>query len=83
MFDTWVSIVIFITTIIISYVNKFFFLKDGYVFDIKNFTPRIIGKREVESKWATHISMVTIILTLIWFVDMYVKFIQQQADKIQ
>jgi len=83
MFDTWVSITIFITTIIVSYINKFFFLKNGYIFDVKKFIPRIIGRRKIESKWAARISVVTITLTLIWLIDMYVKFIQQQAAKIQ
>jgi len=83
MFDPWFSVALFITAVMCSLINKFFFMKDGFMFKLNGIFPKKIGNREVHSKWAFRITYLTTTISLIWFVDMFMRFIQQEADKIQ
>lgn len=63
-------------------IYKFFLRKGSVMLKINGFLPKKIGNREKESKWAPLISNVTLIATIMAIIDMWIKFIQQEAEKI-
>lgn len=50
---------------------------------MNGFLPRKIGVREEDSKWASLVRNLGFTAILISALDLFVRFIQQEADKIQ
>ncbi len=50
---------------------------------MNGFLPRKIGVREEDSKWASLVRNLGLTAILISALDLFVRFIQQEADKIQ
>lgn len=46
MFDPWFSVALFITAVMCSLINKFFFMKDGFIFKMNGIFPLKFGNRE-------------------------------------
>ena len=83
MLDLWIFIVLFIATILISFINKFFFMKGGIILRMNGIFPKKIGNREEHSKFAFYISYLTTIMKLVCIVYMFAIYLQQESNEIQ
>jgi len=52
------------------------FNKNGGIF------PKKAGVREKESKWVSHVSNAVLLAVIFFLIDMWVRFIQQEAAKV-
>ncbi len=62
---------------------RLFFMKNALIIEIKNGMPKILGRRKEDSKWADYLSNIGSWSTVIYVIDMFVKFLQQEADELQ
>lgn len=68
--------------IILAMIYKYFLKKGGILLKLNGLFPQKAGIREKESKWAPLVSKIGILALVIFLIDMFVKFIQQEAEKI-
>lgn len=84
MFDNLlISYFLYIFIFLCILIYKFFLKKGGIILKIDGILPRRIGIRKEDSKWASLVSTIGVIAILICFLDLFVRFIHQEADKIQ
>ena len=62
---------------------KYFLKEGGIIFKMNGIFPKKIGNREKESKWAPLVSNFGTAACLICLIDYFVRFLQQEANKIQ
>ena len=77
MIDYPWNYLLFIFAFLVAYIDKFFFMKDGIILSMDGIFPKKIGNRVEDSKWARILSNISSAA------DMFIKFLQQEADKIQ
>lgn len=65
--------------VVLALIYKFFLKKGGIQLKLIDNFPRKSGIREKESKWAPLVSNIVLIAVIIFLIDMFVKFIQQEA----
>jgi len=83
MIDYPWNYVFIIFVVISSYINKFFFLKDGIILKIEGFLIKKIGNRTEDSKWGKIYNDFSLVGVIIFLIDLFIHFLHQQADKIQ
>lgn len=83
MIDYPWNYLLFIFAFLIAYIDKFFFMKDGIILSIDRIFPKKIGNRMEDSKWARTLSNISAAAAVIFIIDLFIKFLQQEADKIQ
>ena len=72
----------YILIIILAMVYKLFLKKGGAILKMDGIFPKKGGVREKESKWAPFVSNAVLIAVIIFLVDMWIRFIQQEAAKV-
>lgn len=75
--------VLLLIAIISVLLYRLFFKKNGLIFEIKKGIPKILGRRKEDSKWADYLSNIGSWSTVIYVIDMFVKFLQQEASGLQ
>lgn len=83
MIDYRWNYLLFIFAFLIAYIDKYFFMKDGIILSMDGIFPKKIGNRTEDSKWARILSIISSSAAIILAIDMFIKFLQQEADKIQ
>ncbi len=66
-----------------SYINKFFFLKNGIIFRMDGFFVKKIGNRQEDSKWGKIYNNFSIVGVLIFLIDLFIHYLLQEANTIQ
>ena len=64
-------------------IYKYFLKEGGIIFKMNGIFPKKIGNREKESKWAPHVQKLGGAAIFFCFIDLWVRFYQQEANKIQ
>ncbi len=78
----WNNVLLFIAiTSVLLY--RLFFMKNALLVEIKKGVPKILGRRKEDSKYADYLRHTVGWSTVIYIIDMFVKFYQQEADKLQ
>lgn len=83
MIDYPRNYIFMIFVVISSYINKFFFLRDGIILKIEGFLIEKIGNRAEDSKWGKIHNNLNVIGILIFLIDLFIHYLHQEADKIQ
>lgn len=78
----WNNLII-IFAVIVVLIDKFFFMRNGMLLKINEGFPKILGKRKEDSKWANHLGNAASLAAVIYIIDMFIKFLQHEGDKIQ
>ncbi|MBA2483788.1 MAG: hypothetical protein H0V39_05090 [Nitrosomonas sp.] len=68
--------------VVLAMIYKFFLKKGGIQLKLNGIFPQKTGIREKESKWAPLVSNIVLLAVLIFLIDMFMRFIQQEAEKI-
>ena len=63
-------------------IYKFFLRKGGIILKMDGIFPKKAGIREKESRWAPLVSKVGVLALIFFLIDLWARFIQQEAAKI-
>ena len=63
-------------------IYKFFLRKGGIILKMDGIFPKKAGIREIESRWAPLVSNAVLLAVIFFLIDMWVRFIQQEAAKV-
>ena len=63
-------------------IYKFFLRKGGIILKMGGIFPKKAGIREIESRWAPLVSNAVLLAVIFFLIDMWVRFIQQEAAKV-
>ena len=63
-------------------IYKYFLKKGGITLKMDGILPKKAGIREKESRWAPLVSNVVLLATIIAIIDVWYRFIQQEAEKV-
>ncbi|SES79502.1 hypothetical protein SAMN05216326_1041 [Nitrosomonas marina] len=72
----------YLPIIILAMICKYFLKKGGIILKMDGFLPRKTGNREKDSKWASTVSNIVVFGSIIFLIDMWIRFIQTEAAKI-
>lgn len=82
MIDYPGNFLLLIIAAIIAYIDKLFFMKNGF-FLKKEGGKLILGKRKEDSVWANYIAYIASIICVIFVIDLFIQFLQQEAGRLQ
>ena len=78
----WNNLVI-IFAVIVVLIERIFFMRNGILLKKNEGFPKILGKRKEDSKWANHLGNAASLAAVIYVIDLFIKFLQHEGDKIQ
>jgi hypothetical protein len=78
-----ISYALYFFTFFCILIYKYFLKEGGIILKMDGIFPRKIGDREKESKWAPHVQKLGGTGIFFCFIDLWVKFLQQEANRIQ
>ncbi len=82
MIDYPGNFILLIIAAIIAFIDKLFFMENGFILR-KEGGKLILKKRKKDSAWANYIAYIASIICVVFVIDLFVQFLQQEADRLQ
>lgn len=78
----WLKL-LFIISITSALVSRLFFMKDGVILKMNGALPKIVERREMDSKWNKYLMAIFNISIILFVIGMFVLFLQSEALRVQ
>jgi hypothetical protein len=78
----WINLLI-VFAAILTLITRLFFMKNGFILEMKGSLPKILGRRKEDSKWARHLRIAIGAAVVFYVIDMFILFLQHEAEGLQ